>query len=171
MRRREKEIHDSSEIEGILKAGEVCRLGMAVENTPYVVPVTYAYEDGCIYFHSARQGRKMEMMRKNPRVCFEVTCDYGIEPGEDPCDWGARFRCVMGVGTARSIEDEGEKVRGLGVIMTRHGGNAKWVFDAKAVARTSVICIDIEEMTGKRSGGFEPDTDAGRLSAPPASGT
>ena len=48
------------------------RLGLCVEDEPYVVPVAYAYSKGAIYFHTAKHGKKVDLMRQNSKVCFEI---------------------------------------------------------------------------------------------------
>ena len=67
MRRKDREITDWHEIEAILAEAMVCRIGLADESTPYVVPVSFGYDDGSLYIHSAPDGKKLALLTKNPR--------------------------------------------------------------------------------------------------------
>jgi nitroimidazol reductase NimA-like FMN-containing flavoprotein (pyridoxamine 5'-phosphate oxidase superfamily) len=109
MRRAEREIKDRSTIEEILRRATVCRLAVCDGNVPYVVPLSFGYRDNRLYFHSAPEGRKMETIKANPHVCFEVDVDHEIVPGEIPCGWTVRYRSVIGFGKARLLEDVAQK--------------------------------------------------------------
>ena len=82
MTKRERQITDENQIMAIMDAGKVLHLGLCVDNEPYVVPMNYGYtkEDGklVVYLHSAVRGKKLDMLRANPRVFFsletEVQC-------------------------------------------------------------------------------------------------
>ena len=88
MRKKERAVTDRKEIESIIQSAEVVRLGFAVENVPYVVPVNFGYEDGALYVHCAQEGRKLDMIRQNNLVCFEVDIDSKIlDEGDVACKW------------------------------------------------------------------------------------
>jgi nitroimidazol reductase NimA-like FMN-containing flavoprotein (pyridoxamine 5'-phosphate oxidase superfamily) len=152
MRRKEQEITDRATLESILQRATVCRLGLAVAGEPYVVPVSFGYGDGCLYVHSSPEGRKVEMIRQNPRVCFEVDVDEELVRKGAPCSWGVRYRSVIGWGQAAFLTDEAEKRRALDVIVGHYGGPAGQ-YRAKGLREVAVICIQVEEMTGKKSKG------------------
>ena len=111
MRRADKEIKDRSEIEAVLREAKVCRIAMCRGDEPYVVPVVFGYEEGAIYFHSATEGKKLDMLKANPRVCFEVDVDVEVVVGKVPCASGVKYRSVIGWGRAEFIEDEEEKAK------------------------------------------------------------
>lgn len=150
MRRQEREIRDEAETQEILEKGLVCRLGLYDGKYPYVVPLNYGYRNGCMYFHCAREGRKIDILKKNGRVCIEVDIDFRVVRGETPCRWTAKYRSVIGFGRARIIDDEREKKAGLDVIMAHYGGQGG-EYDEKSLQRTCVIEVVIESMTGKKS--------------------
>jgi uncharacterized protein len=150
MRRQEREVRDEAEIQEILEKGLVCRLGLYDGQFPYVVPLNYGYRNGCMYFHCAREGRKIDILKKNGRVCVEVDIDFRVVRGETPCRWTAKYRSVIGFGRARIIDDEREKKAGLDVIMAHYGGQGG-EYDEKSLQRTCVIEVVIESMTGKKS--------------------
>lgn len=150
MRRHEREIREETEIHEILEKSLVCRLGLYDGRYPYVVPLNYGYRDGRLYFHSAREGRKIDILKNNDRVCIEVDIDSRIVRGDAPCRWAAKYRSVIGFGRARIVDDEAEKKAALDVIMAHYGGQGG-EYDEKSLQRTCVIEVVIENMTGKQS--------------------
>ena len=90
--KRECLVTDPEQIRHILDSGKVLHLGLSVNDEPYVVPMNYGYtmEDGklVIYLHSAVKGKKLEMVRANPRVCFNIDCDRMPFEGRLPCQYG-----------------------------------------------------------------------------------
>jgi len=152
MRRSDKQVTDISAIEDILARAEVCRIAMCDGNIPYIVPVNFGYRDRALFIHSAREGRKIGILRKNSLVCFEVETDLEILKGRAACDWGARYRSVIGTGTARILEELSDKKDALDVIMRKYSGTGGHSYDDARVNAISVIRIDIREMTGKKSG-------------------
>lgn len=153
MRRKDKEIRTREEIVEIIERAAVCRLGLCSENVPYVVPLNFGYSGGCLYLHSAREGRKMDMIRANPRVCFEIDIDAELIPSDQPCDWGMKYASVIGFGTASVLEDPEEKKRGLNAILAHYGSRPLQPYPESVLEHTAVIRVRVEEMTGKRSGG------------------
>jgi nitroimidazol reductase NimA-like FMN-containing flavoprotein (pyridoxamine 5'-phosphate oxidase superfamily) len=150
MRRREREIRDEAGVLEILEKGLVCRLGLYDGQYPYVVPMNYGYRNGRMYFHCAREGRKIDILKTNDRVCIEVDIDTRVVRGETPCRWTAKYRSVIGFGRARILDDEREKKAGLDVIMAHYGGDGG-EYDEKSLQRTSLIEVVLENMTGKQS--------------------
>jgi nitroimidazol reductase NimA-like FMN-containing flavoprotein (pyridoxamine 5'-phosphate oxidase superfamily) len=154
MRRKDKEIKDPEEIVAILRQAPVCRLGLCCEDVPYVVPLNFGYRDGSLYLHSARQGKKIDMIHANPRVCFEIDVDAEVIRADQPCDWGMKFASVIGFGTASILEDTEEKKRGLDAIMEHYLSKPTQSYPDSILEHTAVIRVQVEEMTGKRSGGL-----------------
>jgi len=152
MRRKDKEIKDPQEIVAILQQARVLRLGLCSEGIPYVVPLSFGYRDGCLYLHSAKQGKKIEMIRANPRVCFEIDVNAEVIRADQPCDWGMKFASVIGFGAASILEDPEEKKGGLDAIMEHYSSPSAQPYPDSILEHTAVIRVRIEEMTGKRSG-------------------
>ena len=150
MRRKEKEITDKSEIESIIRKSLVCRLGLADAGRPYIVPLCFGYKNNCLYFHSAKEGRKIDILKRNNEVCFEFDDDLQVQVGKAACDWGMQYRSVIGYGRASIIEDPEEKHRALDVIMAQYG-DGPFEYSEKAFKKTLVIKVEIETMTGKKS--------------------
>ncbi|GAV30871.1 predicted flavin-nucleotide-binding protein [Coriobacteriaceae bacterium EMTCatB1] len=136
------------EAEALLRRAQVLRLGLVDEGGPYVVPLNFGYEDGRIYLHGAPEGRRMDAIARDPRVCFEV--DEGeIVRGERPCGYTSRFSSVVGYGRARVLETKEEKLRGLQALMRHYGGPVDGI-DPAVLEKTAVVEIAIEQMDGKR---------------------
>jgi nitroimidazol reductase NimA-like FMN-containing flavoprotein (pyridoxamine 5'-phosphate oxidase superfamily) len=150
MRRREREIRDEAGIQEILEKGLVCRLGLYDGAYPYVVPMNYGCRNGRLYFHCAGEGRKIDILKKNDRVCIEVDIDSRIVRGDTPCRWAAKYRSVIGFGRARIIDDDKAKKAGLDVIMAHYGGSGG-DYDEKSLQRTSLIEVVLDSITGKQS--------------------
>ena len=150
MRRREKEIVEKAEIEAVIAAAEVCRLAMADNGQPYIVPLCFGYRENVLYFHSAMEGKKLDILKKNNRVCFEFDIDIEIKEGKTGCDYGMKFQSVIGFGQAYFIDDDESKRSALDVIMRQYTTD-EFEFPEKAVDKTVVIKVEIESMTGKRA--------------------
>ena len=152
MTKRERQIADPDQIRHVLDTGKVLHLGLAVDNEPYVVPMNYGYtmEDGklTLYLHSALRGKKLDMMRTNPRVFFEIDCDLMPFEGCVPCQYGLVYSSVMGRGTAHIVEDVEEKKQAMTVLMKTQTGK-DFRFEDRLVSIVAVIRIDVEEYTAK----------------------
>jgi len=157
MRRHEKEVADPGAILDVLARGEVLHLAVIAEDgAPYVVPLSYAAvppakrEPLRILLHSAPDGRKIAALRRDPRVSFEVTVDVALVRAGKACDFGVRFRSVVGSGRARFVEDPAEKSRALTLLAAHYGAAPAAVSEADA-RKVTVIEILVAEVCGKAS--------------------
>ena len=152
MTKRELQITDPHQIRDILNKAKVVHLGLCVDNEPYVVPMNYGYcmEEGklTLYLHSALQGKKLDTIRANPRVFFEMDCDRMPFEGELPCQHGLVYSSVMGRGTARIIEDVEEKKQAMTLLMKTQT-DKDFSFNDRLVSIVAVIRIDVTEYTAK----------------------
>lgn len=152
MTRRERQVTDINEIIKILDRAKVLHLGMVDGDEPYVVPMNYGYtmEDGklTIYLHGARRGRKLDLMRANPKVFFEMCCDIVPFEGDVACKYGITYASIMGRGTAEIVEDVEEKKLALSVLMKTQTGK-DFEFEDKMTTIVSVIKIEVLEYTAK----------------------
>ena len=150
--KREQQVTDRDQILHILDTGKVLHLGLAVDNEPYVVPMNYGYteENGklVLYLHSAVRGKKLDMMRANSRVFFELECDQMPFESEKPCQYGLVYSSVMGRGTATIVEDVEEKMKAMTILMKTQTGK-DFEFNERLVSIVAVIRIDVEEYTAK----------------------
>ncbi len=151
--RRELEITDMNEIIGILDRAKIVHVGMVDGDMPYVVPMNYGYtmEEGklTLYLHGATTGRKLDIIRVNPKVFVEIDTDIVPFKGEAACQYGLSYSSVMGEGVAEIVEDPEGKMEGLGVLMKTQTGR-EFEFVPKMVAGVTVIKINVSEFTAKR---------------------
>jgi nitroimidazol reductase NimA-like FMN-containing flavoprotein (pyridoxamine 5'-phosphate oxidase superfamily) len=150
MRRYEREITDRAIMDDIIRRAQVCHLGLVDGEAPYVVPLSFGYDGKALYFHCAPQGRKLDLIRRNPRVCFAFDLMENLIEAEQACHWGIRYQSVMGTGTAHLIEDAEGKRQALAAVMAQYSKNT-FTFPDEAVARTAAIRVAIESLTGKQS--------------------
>jgi len=151
MRRKEKEITDKTAMESIILKSSVCRLAMSEEDRPYIVPLCFGYVDDTLYFHSAREGRKLDILKNNNKVCFEFDIDHEIVEADDACKWTMKYQSVIGVGKGSIIEDLESKRKALTIIMQHYSRNF-YEYPDKTVKKIVIIKVEIEHMTGKKSG-------------------
>ena len=152
MTKRERQITDEQQIWSILDTAKILHLGLAVDNEPYVVPMNYGYtmENGnlILYLHSAVRGKKLDMIRVNPKVFFEMDCDLIPFESEKPCQYGLSYSSVMGRGTAVIVEDVEEKMKAMSLLMKTQT-QKDFSFNEQLVSIVSVIRIDVAEYTAK----------------------
>ncbi len=134
MLRGEKEIQDQRLVEAVLSLALVCRIGLAYENQPYVVPMCFVCAGDSIYLHAAREGRKIEILKRNDAVCFEVEADVATIPADVACGWGMRYRSVIGFGRATFVDDPEEKVAALDLLMEKYSGQGRWTYRTRPSA-------------------------------------
>jgi nitroimidazol reductase NimA-like FMN-containing flavoprotein (pyridoxamine 5'-phosphate oxidase superfamily) len=153
VRRAEKEISDPAEVMALLKRASVLHLAMVDwEGWPYVIPVCFGVSGDKIFAHGAREGKKIEAIDSNHRVCFSAVLDAGIRPGDAACGWTMAFRSVVGFGDAMVLTGPEEMRPALDAIMAHYGGNGPWEYPDAALEKTAVIQIQILSMTGKTGG-------------------
>jgi len=116
------------------------RLGLCVEGEPYVVPVAYRYSEGAIYFHSPKRGKKLDTMKKNNRVCFEID------------EWQKAWASVICYGSVALQDDFEAKRKGLELL-------AQQAISEERIESAPVYIgiIDIDEITGRCSTDFRFD--------------
>ena len=151
MRRKDKQINDIAAIEDILSRATVCRLGLCDGGRPYVVPLCFGYKENALYFHCAMEGKKLEILRKNENVCFEVDIERELIKGEAACEWGMKYKSVIGFGKAVFVEDAESKRKALDIIMQNYS-EGTFEYPTNALENIVVIKVEIESMTGKKSG-------------------
>lgn len=153
MRRMERLVKEIKDVESIISRSDVCRVAFADNNTPYIVTMNFGYSGGdhpCLYFHCAPEGRKIEMIKKNSRVCFELDTDHEIYTGEKGCDWGMKFSSVVGYGNISVVNEKDLKIKGLDCLMSHYSDKKGFSYEGKILEKTIVLKLDIHEMTGKR---------------------
>ncbi|MBP3329999.1 MAG: pyridoxamine 5'-phosphate oxidase family protein [Clostridia bacterium] len=154
--RREREITDMNKILEILDKAKVLHLGLVDGDEPYVVPMNYGYtwenDKLTLYLHGARRGRKLDVIRANNKVFFEMECDIVPFEGEVACKYGITYASIMGRGKAEISEDPEEKMKALSVLMKTQTGK-DFEFNEKLVSVVAVIKIEVSDFTTKHRPG------------------
>lgn len=152
MRRKDREITDRDCIDDIIEACDCCRLGFCDEGEPYIVPLNFGYDRnaGVFYFHSAREGKKIDLIQKNGHAAFELDTNHAVNGGERACDYSFRFQSVMGSGHAKLVEEPAEKEYALRLLMNHYTQRENWSFSAHELHAVAVIKLTIETISCKR---------------------
>jgi nitroimidazol reductase NimA-like FMN-containing flavoprotein (pyridoxamine 5'-phosphate oxidase superfamily) len=150
--RRELQITDINEIKRILDKGTILHLGLVDGDEPYVVPMNYGYtlDEGklTLYIHGATEGRKLDIMRVNPKIFFSIESDISPFEGRTACQYGTSYYSVMGKGTATILDKPEDKINGLSLFMKTQTG-IDFEFNERLVSAVSVIKLDITEYAAK----------------------
>jgi nitroimidazol reductase NimA-like FMN-containing flavoprotein (pyridoxamine 5'-phosphate oxidase superfamily) len=155
MQRKDKEINDPEILEEILNKSRVCRIALNDDEFPYIVPFNYGYGDHVLYFHSAITGKKIDLIRKNNKACFEIEFDSQVMKHEQACQWTTKYRSVIGYGIIELLTGREEKIMGLDRIMSHYGRSASNLYDEKQLENMVILKLTILKMTGKQSGSWE----------------
>lgn len=155
MRRKDRAVTEMPEILGILEKCEILRLGLSDGGTPYIVPLNFGWamekETPVFYFHSALEGRKIQILRVNPHVCFEADCSFKLRPAPKSCEWTAEYESVIGYGTVEFVETPEGKSKAMDCLLRRYGLQGKTEYPPQALAQTAVFRLVVTEITGKRN--------------------
>jgi nitroimidazol reductase NimA-like FMN-containing flavoprotein (pyridoxamine 5'-phosphate oxidase superfamily) len=155
MRRKNREIESTGEKLALLAKGRVCRLALADGGMPYVVPLNYGYEYSggvlTLYFHGAGEGKKIDMIKKNPNACFEIDGGGGlIDGGDRACGYSYAYESLIGFGTIAFVDDPGEKARSLNILMKNMAGRDDFAYSQSDLAKVCVYKLNVSSFTGKR---------------------
>jgi len=154
MRRKEREISAIDEIEAIIERCDVCRIALTDENTPYIVTMNFGFSGGTeriLYFHTAAEGRKIDIIRKNNHACFEMDTDHYLIRGREACDFSMKYSSIVGWGDVFFVTDREEKEEGLNTIMKHYSEQTSFSYKPDVLDRTTILKLVINKMTGKRN--------------------
>ncbi len=154
MRRKEREITGIEEIESVISEADVCRIALADNNIPYIVTMNFGYTGGVekkLWFHCAREGRKIDMIRKNNQVCFEMDTGHNLTAGDVACDFSMKYSSIVGWGKIFIITGDEEKREGFNAIMKHYTDKAGFTYLPDVFEKTCVLRLDITTMTAKKS--------------------
>lgn len=149
MRRQENAVSDPAVLEDIISSNYICRVALSDGERPYIVAMNYGHRKNLIYLHSALEGEKIEIMKRNNRVCIEICDSAEIRESDKACSYGTSFRSIHCHGRIHFLSDPLQKKEGLSVIMKQHTGRADWDFSKAALEAVAVLKVEIEGMTGK----------------------
>ena len=154
MRRSDREITDKAEIIKIIEKCDVCRLGLAENNIPYIIPLNYGYEylndSLTLYFHSAKEGKKLDIISQNPFACFEMDCSHKLIKADKACEYTMEYESVIGNGEIHACVEKSEKIKALKLLMSRYAKGKEFDFPDRMVDSVTVFKLEVAEFTGKR---------------------
>lgn len=153
MRRKDKEINDLNKIEEIIKNNNVCRLGFCDGELPYVIGINYGYKDKVFYFHTPKDGRKINIIKKNDNVCIEIEEKIEIVKSDLPCNWGTKYKSVIGFGKIEIVSKPDEIKQGLKILMSQFTDKFDtFNYNEEMFASICILRLKIDTLTGKKSG-------------------
>ncbi|MDR3172846.1 MAG: pyridoxamine 5'-phosphate oxidase family protein [Treponema sp.] len=155
MRRKDREISDVDEKLRVINKCKVLRLGMAEDNRPYVIPLNfgYIYEDNTLslYFHSAREGKKIGILKNNPQVCFEMDGEHRLIEQDSACGYAYAYESIIGFGLLEFLEKPEDKIYGLRALMKHQTGrDEEFTFEEGQLKAVQVYRVRASSFTGKR---------------------
>ena len=153
MRRKDREVTNIADIISILNLCKTCHVAMIDGNVPYIVPLSYGYEIEhnvlTMYFHSAKEGRKLDILKKNNNVCFELCSEGEPVHAETPCNSGYYYSSIIGYGEVVFIDDP-EEIRRALAKMFMHQTGTEVEFNDEQTQAVCVYKIISKEFAGKR---------------------
>lgn len=138
----------------MLERCQIMHLGLVDEGGPYVVPLNYGWEEAqgdiFLYFHSARDGRKVDCMKRSPSCFVTITGEMRLITAPEACGWSAGFESLMMEGDAEILQSGADIRRGLDALMRHYGFEGQPEYDERVLEKTTVCRIRIKAITGKR---------------------
>ena len=158
MRRKDREVTEIDKILAIIDRCKVCRLGLCDNGRAYVIPLNFGYtfieENLTLYFHSAPEGKKIDLIRKNNSACFELDCDHKLLEGDKAGSYSYAYSSVIGFGCIEFIENNTDKIFALNALMKHQTGNDKQHnFNDNDLDSVAVYKLTVDEFTGKQNYG------------------
>lgn len=153
MRRKDREVTGNGKINEIISSCHCCRLGFYDNGEVYIVPLNFGYDekDGrrTFYFHSAKEGRKIDLISKTKSVGFELDGNYELIEGDTACKHSARFQSVIGTGNITFVEEPEEKKAALQSIMLHNTGKDHWDFPDAMFRGICIFKLEVKTLSCK----------------------
>ena len=154
MRRKDREITDFNKKMDIINKCKVCRVGLSDNDIPYIIPLNFGYvvENNTLvlFFHSAMEGKKLDIIKKNNNACFEIDCDNKLIEGESACNYSYSYKSLIGFGKIIILENIEDKIFGLSSIMKHQ--TEKDIIHEFTQEQVNTVCVYkmiVDEFTGK----------------------
>jgi nitroimidazol reductase NimA-like FMN-containing flavoprotein (pyridoxamine 5'-phosphate oxidase superfamily) len=152
LRRKDREVTETKELMEIIDQCKVCRIAMQDDAGLYIVPLnfgcSYTNNKLTLFFHSAKEGRKISALKENSDICFEMDCEHKLIAADEACEYSYSFKSIIGNGRTVFIDDIEEKKTALSTLM-KHQTGQDFSFDDKMASSVSVFKVIVHEFTGK----------------------
>lgn len=153
MRRKDREVTDPMRVADIVNRCTCCRIGFWDDGEVYIVPLNFGYEikedTYVFYFHGAKEGRKIELIKKSPNVGFEMDTDDLLHTADTACNHSTHYQSIIGNGVLHIVSEPEEKELGLSLIMEHNTGKREWDFDEKMLNSVIVFKLVVYKMSCK----------------------
>ena len=153
MRRADREVTNPEQIAAIVAACDIVEVAYADAEGLTIVPLNFGYaeENGkrVFYFHSAKSGRKLDLIARTPSVGFELDVNYALVEGEEACRHTARFQSVIGTGRVSFVEEASQKEAALQALMLHNTGKDGWTFSGAMLDSVRVFKLEVETLSCK----------------------
>lgn len=151
-------VSDPEQILRLIQPQQICRIALNDESSPYIIPVNfgYTYQDGrwTFYFHGARTGKKMRLLRKNPAISLEIDGDYRLIPAEDACDYSCAYASIIASGQASILQEYEEMTTGLDLIMRQAVPGNTFSYRDDMMKAVCVVRMDCQTLTCRQHKGI-----------------
>ena len=137
---------DQKEVTAIIGRCQWCHVAMAdEEGKPYVIPMNFGFCNDIIYIHGAREGKKVNILRKNPHVCINFSTDHVLRYQNEQvaCSWSMKYRSVLCYGKVEFLEDPNEKIAAMNLVMSKYAGR-EYQFNPPSIREINVMQIKVE---------------------------
>lgn len=145
-------ITDPQQIESVIKACSICYVGLIdSEGAPYVIPMNFGYNQNTIYLHSAPQGKLVEAVERDNRICITFCSDYQLvyQHPDVACSYRMRAESIICKGHVRFITESDKKIEVLNIIMEQYVKGRNFNYSKPAVDNVLIWEIPVENVVGK----------------------
>ncbi|MCL1822095.1 MAG: pyridoxamine 5'-phosphate oxidase family protein [Prolixibacteraceae bacterium] len=155
MRRRDREVVDKNEIIGILEKADACRIAFSADDIPYIVCMNYGFEwkgdFPVLYFHCAHEGKKIEMLKRNNYVCFQLDAAHELHYIPEKVYCTMYYESIVGMGHLEIVSSEDERRKSLDLLMQRYNGEAPAAYPENSMMCTTILRLVTIELTAKKN--------------------
>lgn len=154
MRRKDRELVDKPELVEILSNAYACRIAINTGAAPYIVPLNFGFswdENLELYFHSAKIGRKIDLLKSNSMVGFEIDTSHELVKSEKACNWSMKYRSIIGSGIIDFIMEDDLRKNALNKIMSKYGYTEIPVFNEASLKEIIIYKLVVHELSGKQN--------------------
>jgi len=146
------EINSKERIINIISSCKVCHIGMSDKNNnPYVLPFNFGIKDNYIWFHSSKEGKKIDILTINPKVCVSFSTDYELASRHDnvACSYFMRYKSVLVYGEIEVVTDYDKKIEGMNIIMKQYTGKDDFKYNSPSINNVNIFKLKINKITGR----------------------